>query len=147
MQDEKGDQRESPNTLRGRWMSWSLAANRSGAAAVEFALMVPLLMTMMLGTVQYATLYYTYSSMLGAARTAVRAVAIGSQNATTAEATARTMLPNWVPSGDYSVVITDAAAGAEVSSQITAPSSKASIAPYLPMPANVVVRVVMVKEG
>ena len=136
---------ESESVIAG--IDCSLRKDRRGAAAFEFALMVPMLMTIALGIVQYGTLYYTYSSMIAAARTAARAVAIGSQNVSTAAATARTNLPTWVPSGNYTIVVTDAAAGSEVSAQITAPSNKATIAPYLPMPANVVARVVMMKEG
>jgi Flp pilus assembly protein TadG len=151
MRDRKGHSGESLLAPRaGSRRQGALAglfADRRAGAAFEFALLVPMLMTMMLGTVQYATLYYSYSAMLGAARTATRAVAIGSQTATAAEATARTTLPNWVPSGNYTVSITDGAAGSQVITQITAPSSKAALMPYLPMPANVVARVVMIKEG
>lgn len=121
--------------------------DKRGGPAAEFALLVPIMMTVMLGIVQYGTLFYTYHAMTGAARTAARAIAIGSQNTSTAAATARTQLPKWVPSTDYTVAITDGVAGAQVSAQITAPSSKAAVIPYLPMPTDIVARVVMVKEG
>lgn len=143
MRDRKGAKSESLTPRASR----QVLQDRRGGAAFEFALLVPLFMTMMLGTIQYGTLFYTYNAMIGAARTAARAVAIGSQNATTAAATARTTLPNWVPGADYTVTIVDAVAGGEVSAEITAPSNEAAIVPYLPMPADVVARIVMVKEG
>jgi Flp pilus assembly protein TadG len=121
--------------------------DRQGGAAFEFALMVPMLTAVLLGIVQYGTLFYTYHAMTGAARTAVRAIAIGSQNAATAKATALTVLPKWVPSADFNVAITDGVMGAEVSAEITVDSDKAAIIPYLPMPDDLVARVVMIKEG
>lgn len=143
MLGRKGTESESGTTRVAR----RLGQDRRGGAAFEFALMVPVLTTVMLGIIQYGTLFYTYHAMTGAARTAVRAIAIGSQNATTAAATARTVLPSWVPSADYVVDVTDGATGTQVSAQITVASDKAAIIPYLPMPADLVARVVMIKEG
>lgn len=133
--------------LAAQELGSALQKDRRGAAAFEFALLLPMFVTLMLGTLQYGSLYYTQNAMIGAARTAARSVAIGSQNATTAEATARTSLPNWVPAANYVVTITDAAPGSQVSARIVAPSSKAAIVPYLPMPAQVEARIVMMKEG
>jgi hypothetical protein len=46
------------------------------------------------------------------------------------------MLPPWVPAGDYTVTIVDAAPGAMVTSQISVNGNKAAIIPYLPVPAS-----------
>jgi Flp pilus assembly protein TadG len=124
-----------------------LSQDRRGGPAAEFALLLPIMATIFVGIIQYGSLFYTYHAMSTAARTAVRAIAIGSQNATTAAATARDALPPWVPKADYAVVIVDGAAGSQVSAQITAPAAKAAVIPYLPMPANIVAEVIMVKEG
>lgn len=113
-----------------------IAADRRGGSAFEFALLLPLMMMLAFGTIQYSLLFYTYIAMTGASNYASSTVARGDRSVASAEAIARTMLPSWVPAGDYTVTITDAAPGGIVTSQITVNGAKAAVIPYLPVPAS-----------
>jgi Flp pilus assembly protein TadG len=112
-----------------------ILSDRRGGSAFEFALLLPLMMMMAFGTIQYAMLFYTYNAMTGAARYAVLSIARGDRSLAATETIARSMLPPWVAAGDYTVTITDAAPGNMVTAQISAVGSKAAIIPYAPMPA------------
>lgn len=153
MNDQKATHRAAirrspqPESRPQRAMLAQLFGDRRGSPAFEMALMMPVLLTMFVGVVQYALLYYTYNAMIGASRSATRAVAMGTMSTAQAEALARGMLPPWVPAADYAFTITDGIAGAQVSAQIVVPTQKASVVDYLPMPATMQTRVVMVKEG
>lgn len=113
-----------------------IATDRRGGSAFEFALLLPLMMMLAFGTIQYAMLFYTYTAMTGAARYAASTVARGDRSVASAETVARSMLPTWVPAGDYTVTITDAVPGGMVTSQISVNGSKAAVIPYLPVPAS-----------
>ncbi len=63
-----------------------------GAAAVEFAIVVPLLLTLVVGIMDVSNLLYVYNSMLTAAREASRSVAVAQQTVPQATATAQTKL-------------------------------------------------------
>lgn len=54
-----------------------LARTSRGAAAVEFALLVPVLAVLLAGTFESSLLLYTWGSMEFASRQAARAVAVG----------------------------------------------------------------------
>lgn len=60
-------------------MFWRKRAQRtqSGAAAVEFALVVPLLAALVLGIIQYGWYFYVANSTSSAAREAARRVVVG----------------------------------------------------------------------
>jgi len=63
-----------------RWRS------ESGAAAVEFALVVPLLVTLVFGITDFASVYSSQASLSAAARQGARVMAL--QNSTSAAVTA-----------------------------------------------------------
>jgi Flp pilus assembly protein TadG len=113
------------------------ARDRRGAAAFEFSLLLPIMMTMAFGTIQYALLFYNYNAMTGAARYAAATVARGDRSAASAETVARTMLPPWVAAGDYTVTIVDAAPGGNVTAQISVNGAKAAVIPFLPVPTSI----------
>ena len=94
-----------------RAMVRAARADRRGSAAFEFTLLLPIMMSLAFGTIQYAMLYYNYIAMTGAARYAASTVARGDRTASSAETVARTMLPPWVPCGSYTVTIVDARDG------------------------------------
>jgi Flp pilus assembly protein TadG len=125
---------------RRRPVLWRAAgADRRGSAAFEFTLLLPIMMSLAFGTIQYSMLYYNYIAMTGAARYAASTVARGDRSVTSAEAVARTMLPPWVPAADYTVTITDAATGGDVTAQISVDGAKAAVIPYLPVPTPVTI--------
>ena len=55
----------------------SLVRDRSGAAAVEFALVSPLLLLFLLGVVQYGFVFFFQTDMLQAAQMGARGLSIG----------------------------------------------------------------------
>lgn len=59
-----------------------LARDRRGSMAVEFALITPVLLAMLLGMTEFGVLLYTKLEMTDAARSAARELAIGRSNAT-----------------------------------------------------------------
>ncbi len=127
-----------------------LPVNRSGAAAMEFALILPILAVMMCGTLQYGVLFYTWNVALNGARNAARAVAVGRIDAASGAARMRGALPGWVSAGggdDINAQVTDAAVGGEVVARMSFPARDATFVPLAPMPENVTVEVRMVKEA
>lgn len=54
----------------------AITGNEHGASAVEFGLIAPLLMTMLLGTVEFANIYLVQSEMTAVAREATRRLAV-----------------------------------------------------------------------
>lgn len=64
--------------LRGR----EAARDRSGAAAVEFALVLPFLLTMLLGIIQFGITLNNYLELTNAVRTGARELAVGRTSTT-----------------------------------------------------------------
>jgi Flp pilus assembly protein TadG len=130
----------APRAFRAPRLFWrAAAADRRGSAAFEFALLLPIMMSLAFGTIQYSLLYYNYIAMTGAARYAAATVARGDRSVTSAETEARKMLPPWVPAADYTVTIVDATTGNDVTAQISVSGPKAAVIPYLPVPTPVTI--------
>ncbi|MFZ4382374.1 MAG: TadE/TadG family type IV pilus assembly protein [Sandarakinorhabdus sp.] len=129
-----------------------LARDRRAAAAAEFALILPIFLVMMCGTLQYGVLFYTWNVTLNGVRNAARALAVGRVNAAGAETMMVNALPAWVRAApaagtEIDPTATDAVVGSDVTANITFPSSRATFLPLAPMPARVNVTVRMVKEA
>jgi Flp pilus assembly protein TadG len=76
--------------LRGFWR------DRRGASAVEFALVAPLLISLLLGIVQYGSLFLLQTRMNDAARDTARRLAVGDlATETEAEEYAVSRLADW----------------------------------------------------
>lgn len=71
-------------------------ADRSGSVAAEFALIVPLLTTLLLGIIEFGTVFFCYSAMQFAANGAARQMAVNVADQATAITAARDVLPGWV---------------------------------------------------
>lgn len=105
---------------RGDWERRS----RSGAAAVEFALVLPLFLLLLFGIMQFGTVMFLHNNMVNAAREAARRMSVAELDKPQAEAYARNYLAAWnvefevtatppaAPNGEVSVVITVLAADA-----------------------------------
>ncbi len=76
-----------------------LRRNRSGAAAVEMALVTPVMLGLLMGTFEYGIAFFTYNTMQVAARDVGRQVAINTMLVGNAEAAIRTRLPEWARTG------------------------------------------------
>ena len=87
-----------------------LRKNRSGSAASEFALILPLLTTLLFGILEFGTVVYSYSAMQFAASRAAREMAVNVADDAAAMAEAKAMLPGWARDDvTISVTQTDAA--------------------------------------
>jgi Flp pilus assembly protein TadG len=138
------------NNLLHNLVRRKIRNDRSGSSAFEFALVLPLFVVMMCGTLQYGILFYTWNVALNGARNAARAVAVGRTNVAGGQGMMRNALPAWVTVGGGGGIVstvTDAPIGGEVVASVQFPSSSATFLPLAPMPENVSVTVRMVKEA
>ena len=126
-----------------RWSESRLC--RRGAAAAEFALVLPLLLLILFGSIQYGALLFTYNSLQTVARNGARALASGS--ATVAEVSARVAaeLPGWVSADDVQIEAGDAGNN-RVHMALSVPAAQATVVRLVPMPAMLSVDVVMRRE-
>lgn len=114
--------------------------------AFEFALLVPIILVFLFGSLQYGTMLYTYNLMLNSARSSARGLAIGTLTADEAQTRIADTMPPWVKADKVQAVATDVGANS-VQLVVTVPSSAASVVSFAPAPANISARVVMLKEG
>jgi Flp pilus assembly protein TadG len=116
-----------------------IAADRHGAAAVEFALLLPLLALMLTSIWQYGALFYAYHAMTTAARDGARALATGTATEAEVRANVIASLPGWTPAADVTVVArNEATTGTTfVDTRITVPAAKATVINVGPMPATI----------
>jgi hypothetical protein len=70
-------------------------ADRAGSAVSEFALIVPLLSTLLFGTIEFGSLLYSYSAMQFGATAAARQFAVNVSDEATALAAAQAAVPGW----------------------------------------------------
>jgi Flp pilus assembly protein TadG len=73
-----------------------LMGNRSGSAAAEFALILPVLTSMIFGALEFSSIFFSYSALQSAARDVTRQVAINTIDAGEAEDAVRERLPAWM---------------------------------------------------
>ena len=83
----------------------SLKASRSGATAAEFALVVPVLMTLVFGAFEYGCIAYAMSSMQFGANVVARDVAVNNLGPAEAAARLQPYLPGWMQ-GEVEVSLT-----------------------------------------
>lgn len=120
--------------------------DRSGNAAAEFAILLPVFLSMMAAVIQYGSMYVTYNTMLASARDAAREVAVGRQTNGNASNRAKGKRPRWVSEGDYAVTTQDVGT-TDVATTVTVPGVAATVLPILPSPENLSVTVTMAKES
>jgi Flp pilus assembly protein TadG len=81
---------------RLRRLPAKLMGNRSGAAAAEFALIIPVLTSMIFGALEFSSIFFSYSALQSAARDVTRQVAINTIEVGAAEAAVRARVPGWM---------------------------------------------------
>ena len=116
--------------MRAKYLD-SRDRRRSGAVAAEFALIVPLLATLMFGVLQFGFAIYTYNAMETAARTGARQIAFGT-NTAAAEAATRAALPDWVAGA--ATVTSVANDDGYTRLIVSVPGSTAALLSLVPMP-------------
>lgn len=77
----------------------TVSRDRKGAAAVEFALVVPAMMGLLFGTFEYGVAFFSYATAQAAVRDVTRQVAVNTLPIGSAESAIRSRLPNWARSG------------------------------------------------
>lgn len=122
--------------------------HRHGASAVEFALVLPLLLIFLFGILQYGFLMFTYNAMLDTARDTARKLSTGAVNSGTAQAEARANLPAWIEPASWTIITLDSGgANAQVTATISIDPQEATFMRFVPMPETIVANVVMRKES
>ncbi len=125
---------------------------RRGTALVELAIVLPMLLLVVFGIIEFGSVMYTRHNMVQAAREAARILAI--KDGTTAEATAVANSRLALVSGvNFTVSITaptsDSDPNQDVTVVITAPLSEAALSDPIGIMGNAVIsaRAVMRKEA
>lgn len=83
----------------GMYFNGIRIANNSGAVAAEFALVMPLLFTLLLGAIEFGVLLFTYSAMQMSAGTAARRIAVNTLDPADAGGVINQALPPWARPG------------------------------------------------
>ncbi len=83
----------------------SLRRSRDGNAAVEFALILPVLLALVFGCLEFGMIAYTYNATGSVARDAARQLAINQLTPAQVDGYVRNKLPRWVR-GDAQLAIT-----------------------------------------
>lgn len=73
----------------------AFATDEDGVAAIEAALILPLVILLVMGTLEASFTFYTYTEMQHRTRDFVRRVAVGSLTPTQAKADLGSSLPSW----------------------------------------------------
>jgi Flp pilus assembly pilin Flp len=73
-----------------------LRHDRRGAAAAEFGLIAPLFTFLLLGAIEFGSLFFAYSAMQSAATIATRSVAVNVIEPAEVDAVVQDRLPPWV---------------------------------------------------
>ncbi len=116
----------------------SLLKDKSGANAVEFAIVVPVLLLIVLGIIQFGIILFTYNNMVQAAREAARTLAV--QETTAADAQTIALNQLGFSGLAFTVTICEPAGptcsapldpASDVSVMITVPLSEATIVDIL----------------
>lgn len=117
---------------RGGSRIWRKAlACRTGTAAAEFALVLPVLMLILMGTFQVGLMMYSYNLMAASARDAARSMAVCTVlDDATAKLNMYKTLPPWVAQSEWHITTVFAS---DVSVHVTVDATKAALLSYIPM--------------
>ncbi len=108
--------------------------NERGAAAIEFAFVIPILSMMCVGMVQFGAIFFLQGNMGNAAREVARTLAVGGiKSQVEAETLAISKLTNWGVTFDVTTTLPDPGDpnDTDYTVTITAPLSEAAIVDFL----------------
>lgn len=128
-----------------RWRFVAVLNCTGGASAAEFAMVLPLLLLILMGTVQMSMMMYSYNVMVSTARDTARAMAVCTiLDEPKAISQARHNQPAWLTDEDWKVT---PVIGSDVSLKIEVSAAKAAILNYLPVDfGTLTTKVTMRKE-
>ncbi len=136
--------RATRGIVRSCWRS------ERGVAAVEFAFIVPILLLLFSGIVQFGAIMFLENHMTNVARETTRRVAVGELNETDAESSAQQALVNWGVTYDLSVATIDLGGGnQDITVTISLPMAEAALTDVLGVfqSGNLSAAVTMRQEG
>ena len=108
--------------LRALWR------DRDGAAAVEFAFILPILLLLFSGIVQFGSIMFLENHMTNVARETSRRVAVGELAQADAAGSAQQALVNWGVTYDVSVATIDVGGGnQDITVTISLPMAEAAL--------------------
>ncbi len=110
IQDTAKSAIEPPKGLRGTLLR-RLGKDQSGAAAVEFVFILPILLLLFSGILQFGSVMFLDSHMTNVAREASRRVAVGELTETDATTMVQAALVNWGVTYDVNIATADAGGG------------------------------------
>lgn len=106
---------------------------RKGAVAAEFALIVPLMSAIAFGTIEYGSLFFSYSAMQAASRDLARQVAVNTISIEAAQDEAELRVPRYMRD-DVSVAVFQSAPGNPAANvytfRMSVPAKQATIMPF-----------------
>jgi len=127
---------------------------RSGIAAIELALLLPLLLTLVFGMIEYGSLFWRAQQVANAARNgARRGIMAGATASNVTTAVDQTMLASGMGTTNYTVVLTPAnpaslASGGTFTVKVTVPYVDIKLTGFpVPTPTQVERSVSMAKEA
>jgi Flp pilus assembly protein TadG len=131
------------------WADWRRdwrARGRSGAAAVEFAIVLPIFLLLLFGIIQFGSVLFLHNNMVNAARETARRMSVAELDAAGAEAYAANYLAGW--NLTFTVTAADPGTGStDVSVQISVPAADAALINFpIAWPGNLVAEATMRPE-
>ena len=130
--------------LRALWR------DRDGVAAVEFAFIMPILLLLFSGIVQFGSIMFLENHMTNVARETSRRVAVGELTLADAPSSVQQALVNWGVTYEVSVAATDAGSGnQDITVAISLPMAEAALMDVLGVfqSGNLTAAVTMRQEG
>ncbi len=129
----------------------TFARRRAGTAALEFAIVVPVLITLLFGVIQFGAVVFVQNNMVNAAREGARRIAAADITPTEAQTLMEGMLASWALSFSYSITMPNPADpnDRDIIVQVTVPAADAAIVSFPPIftSGNVVAQVTMRQES
>jgi Flp pilus assembly protein TadG len=123
----RAGRRSGTKGLRGTLLR-ALGQDQRGAAAVEFAFIMPILLVMFSGILQFGSVMFLENHMTNVAREASRRVAVGELTETDAATMVQGALVNWGVTYEVSVATVDADDGnQDITVAISLPLSDAAL--------------------
>lgn len=134
-----------------RRISRGFRTNRRGSVAFEFALISPMLFAMLLGTLEYGFLLFSYSSMQLGADMAAREISVNTGLAANVATVVKSKMPAWLgPGVTVTVTQTDLLDARKnlIRVRVTAPGNKATPVPLYTnlFPLTLATEVAVVQE-
>lgn len=114
-----------------------------GAALVEFAIVLPVLLLMLFGIIGWGASLSMHNAMYDTARSCARGIAIGSVDIGSVDAASTCRVDGWT--ADFAVDGRIESANAVVT--VATPNPLSRVLPFIPMPADLTADVVMPMEA